>query len=221
MSDVSLAPVPSEPAGASCAHCGAALVADQRYCLSCGKPASPVRLAFLDVLQSDKAAGAAPPTLELTPAGYAPFGDAPGPDRGGANGWLHRNTGLLALLGVLVLCLIAGLLVGHWVSQGSKAPAKQVVEVKGLSGLAAAPAAAVTTPASTPATSTPSGAANQVAKEAAEAKRSELHETKAEKAPPPAPKKVAPTKIKKLTNSSGAQHQKEINELGATPIETG
>ncbi len=211
-----LVPVPSEQPGATCASCGAALVADQRYCLSCGQPASPVRLAFLDVLQNDRAAGV-PPTLELSAAGYAPYGEP-----GGANGWLRRNSGLLALLGVLVLCLIAGLLVGHWVSQGNKAPAKQVVEVKGLSGLAAAPAAAATT--SAPAASAPAASGKESkaeAKEDAEAKRSEEHETKAEKAPPPAPKKVAPAKIKKLTNSSGAQHQKEIDELGAAPIETG
>lgn len=213
---MSLVPVPSEQAGDTCASCGAPLVAGQRYCLSCGQPASPVRLAFLDALQSAPAAGV-PPTLELTPAGYAPYGGS------GGGGWLRRNTGLLALLGVLLLCLIAGLLVGHWVSEGNKTPAKQVVEVKGLSGLAAAPVAAATTP-STPATSTPAASGKetkQEAKESAEAKRAEEHETKAEKAPPPAPKKVAPAKIKKLTNSSGAQHQKEINELGAAPIETG
>ncbi|HEV2973607.1 MAG TPA: hypothetical protein VGX69_01260 [Solirubrobacteraceae bacterium] len=218
MSDVSLMPVPSDQDATTCAHCGAALVADQRYCLSCGQPASPVRLAFLDVLQNDRAAGVAPATLELMPTGYAPLADRSEIGQRGANGWLRRNTGLLALLGVLVLCLIAGLLVGHWVSQGNKTPAKQVVEVKGLSGLAAAPAAATTsTPAAT--TSTPSESKG-AAKEAAEAKRSEEKESKVEKAPPP-PKKVAPTKIKKLTSSSGAQHTKEINELGATPIETG
>ena len=210
MSGLSLVPVPTEQAGATCAHCGAPLAADQRYCLSCGQAASPVRLAFLDVLERD---GASQSTLEVTATGYAPAGDARG-----ANAWLRRNTGLLALLGVLVLCLIAGLLVGHWVSQGSKAPAKQVVEVKGLSGLAAAPAAATSTPGST----TGSAAeAKESAKEAAEAKAAEAKETKAEKAPPPKPVKVAPAKIKKLTKSTGAQHQKEINELGATPIETG
>lgn len=222
MSAGGLAPVPSEPAAATCEHCGAALAADQRYCLSCGKPASPVRLAFLDVLQGDRGAGAQS-TLELAPARVA-FGERPDPDgQRGLNGWLQRNTGLVALLGVLVLCLIVGLLVGHWVSQGNKTPAKQVVEVKGLSSLAAAPAAVATTPTtSAPAASaTSSKESKQEAKEAAEAKRSEAHETKAEKAPPPAPKKVAPAKIKKLTNSSGAQHQKEVNELGATPIETG
>jgi hypothetical protein len=213
VSGLSLVPVPTEQAGATCANCGAPLAADQRYCLSCGQAASPVRLAFLDVLERD-GAGVSQQTLELTANGYSPAGDARG-----ANAWLRRNTGLLALLGVLVLCLIAGLLVGHWVSQGNKAPAKQVVEVKGLSGLAAAPAAAATTAPSSAAGST--AAAKESAKEAAEAKASEAKETKAEKAPPPKPVKVAPTKIKKLTKSTGAAHQKEINELGATPIETG
>jgi hypothetical protein len=215
VSDVSLVPVPSEQAGATCAHCGAALVADQRYCLSCGQPASPVRLAFLDVLQNDPATGVAQAAIEVGPAGYVPLGEGRG-----ANGWLRRNSGLLSLLAVLVLCLIAGLLVGHWASQGNKTPAKQVVEVKGLSGLTAAPAA--TTPTSTTgAEAATETSTKATAKEAAEAKKAEAKETKAEKAPPPTPKKVAPTKIKKLTNSSGTQHQKEINELGATPIETG
>jgi len=210
VSSLSLVPVPTEQAGATCTNCGAPLAADQRYCLSCGQAASPVRLAFLDVLERD---GVSQQTLELSATDYVPAGDARG-----ANAWLRRNTGLLALLGVLVLCLIAGLLVGHWVSQGNKAPAKQVVEVKGLSGLAAAPAAATAAPG---ATTGSAAEAKESSKEAAEAKAAEAKETKAEKAPPPKPVKVAPTKIKKLTKSTGAQHQKEINELGATPIETG
>jgi hypothetical protein len=210
---MSLVPVPSEQGGATCASCGAALVAAQRYCLSCGEPASPVRLAFLDVLQGQPGPpGAGAPTIELGPAGYLPVGEGRG-----ANGWLRRNSGLLGLLAVLVLCLIAGLLVGHWVSQGEKTPAKQVVEVKGLSGLAAAPAAAATAPTST----TSATPAKSDAKAEAEAAKVEAKETKAEKAPPPKPVKVAPAKIKKLTNSSGKQHQEEINALGAQPIETG
>jgi hypothetical protein len=219
---MSLVPVPSEHAGATCAHCGAALVADQRYCLSCGQPASPVRLAFLDVLQSESAganpAGAVPQTLEMTPAGFLPAGG-----QGGANGWLRRHSGLLSLLVLLVLCLIAGLLIGHWAGQGgTKVPAKQIVEVKGLSGLAAAPAAASTT--TTPASTKESAAVESSktsAKEAAELAKERAKETKAEKAPPPKPVKVAPAKIKKLSTSSGKQHQEEINALGAQPIETG
>jgi hypothetical protein len=219
---MSLVPVPSEHAGATCAHCGAALVADQRYCLSCGQPASPVRLAFLDVLHSDSAgtnaAGAVPQTLEMTPAGFLPAGG-----QGGANGWLRRHSGLLSLLVLLVLCLIAGLLIGHWAGQGgTKVPAKQVVEVKGLSGLAAAPAASstATTPASTKESSAVESSKTS-SKEAAELAKEHAKETKAEKAPPPKPVKVAPAKIKKLSTSSGKQHQEEINALGAQPIETG
>jgi cell division septation protein DedD len=212
---LSLMPVPSEQDGASCANCGAALVADQRYCLSCGRPASPVRLAFLDVLQSDQSRpGLGQPTIEMSPAGYVPVGDAHG-----ASGWLRRYSGLLGLFAVLLMCLIVGLLVGHWVTQGNKTPAKQVVEVKGLS---AAPAAAATSTAPTSTTSTSAARTSKTsAKEEAEAAKAAAKETKAEKAPPPKPVKVAPAKIKKLTNSSGKQHQEEINALGATPIETG
>jgi hypothetical protein len=217
---MSLAPVPAEQGAATCANCGAALVADQRYCLSCGQPASPVRLAFLDVLQGEPAApGAGAPTIELGPARYLPIGDRAEIGQRGANAWLRRNSGLLGLLAVLVLCLIAGLLVGHWAGQGAKTPAKQVVEVKGLSGLAAAPAAVATTAAG--ATSTTPAQAKSNAKAEAEEAKAEAKETKAEKAPPPKPVKVAPAKIKKLTNSSGKQHQEEINALGAQPIETG
>jgi hypothetical protein len=139
---MSLVPVPAEQGVAKCTNCGAALVADQRYCLSCGQPASPVRLAFLDALQGEGASAGGPPAIQVGP-GYVPLSEGRG-----ANGWLRRNSGLLGLLAVLVLCLIAGLLIGHWASQGSgtKVPAKQVVEVKGLSGLSAAPAASSTTP---------------------------------------------------------------------------
>jgi hypothetical protein len=216
VSNVSLMPVPAEPAGATCANCGAALVADQHYCLECGQPASPVRLAFLDVLQAEQnQPGIGQGTIEMTPAGYVSV------DRQqGVNGWLRRNSGLLGLVAVLLMCLIVGLLVGHWAGQGGT-PSKSVVEVKGLS---VAPAAAATTAAPSGATSTTPAVSTQTkakAKaEAAEAKEA-AKETKAEKAPPPAPVKVTPTKIKKLSTSTGKQHVKEVNELGDQPIETG
>src|SRR5947199_4530183 len=129
---MSLVPVPSEeqPPEASCASCNAPLVADQRYCLSCGKPVSPVRLAFLDALSTSPGSAApagalpaaawSPAGYELTPSGYVPVQEQ------GAAGWVRRNTGLIALLAVLVLCLLTGLLIGHWVSQ-SKTPANQTV----------------------------------------------------------------------------------------------
>jgi hypothetical protein len=218
VSDVSLMPVPSEQADATCANCGAALVADQRYCLSCGQPSSPVRLAFLDVLQEHAQPGPTthqgwPPagTIELGAGGYAH------PYEPGANGWLRRNSGLLGLLGVLMLCLLAGLLVGHWASQDNRTPAKQVVEIKGLGGIPAAAAATGTTNGAASEAAASKASSKQQVGEAKEAAK----ETKAEKAPPPAPVKVAPAKLKKLSKTTGKKHQEEVNALGAQPIETG
>ena len=221
---MSLAPVPSDQPDATCANCGAALVADQRYCLSCGQPASPVRLAFLDVLApaapaptgSAPAAWAPPGTIEVAPSGYVAV-----QSQGGANAWLRRNSGLLGLISILALFLLAGLLVGHWVSQ-SKSPGNTIVKVEGLGGLAAAGsggAAAATTPAqpTSPAAAPSKSSSKQEAKEAAEGQ----HETKAEKAPPKAPTKVSSGTLQKLTQSKGKKHQEEINALGAEPIETG
>jgi hypothetical protein len=213
VTNVSLMPVPAEQAGATCANCGAALVADQRYCLECGQPCSPVRLAFLDVLQAEQSpSGIGQSTIEMTSAGYVTTAD-----QHGMSGWLRRYSGLLGLLSVLLMCLLVGLLVGHWVTQG-KAPGKQVVEVKGLS---TAPAAATTTPATTTPTSTTPVASKSSAKVEAEDAKAAVKETKAEKTPPPKPVKVTPTKLKKLSTSTGKQHTEEVNALGDQPIETG
>lgn len=221
---MSLVPVPSEPAGATCASCGASLVSDQRYCLACGQPCSPVRLAFLDVLQGDHSrAGAhgqqawmSPGTVDMSPAGYAPL-----LHEQGANGWLRRHSGLLGLLSVLIMCLIVGLLVGHWVTQSNRAPGSQIVKIEGLSGIPAAAAGAAGATSSTPATGAAQAASSSSAKEEAEESKAAAKETKAEKAPPPPPKKVTPAKLKKLSSTTGKQHQEEVNALGAEPIETG
>ncbi|HEX7609724.1 MAG TPA: hypothetical protein VF380_03540 [Solirubrobacteraceae bacterium] len=215
---MSLVPVPSEPSAAACANCGAALVADQRYCLTCGAPCSPVRLAFLDVLQNDQAGAASPAGWSAQGTVEAPLGYAPIYQEPGANGWLRRYSGLLGLLSVLLLCLVAGLLVGHWVTQGKSSSGPQVVKIEGLSGVPAAAAVAPTS--TTPASSTPA-TSKAAEKEEAEESKEAAKETKAEKAPPPAPVKVTPSKLKKLSTSTGKQHQEEVNALGAQPIETG
>jgi hypothetical protein len=212
---MNLSPVPADQPGATCASCGAAVVSDQRYCLSCGQPVSPVRLAFLDVLGAEQARAAQPTqqwlaaeTLAAVPA-YAP---APAI---GAGGWLRRNSPWLSLLSVLVLCLIAGLLLGHWASQGRSSTGPQVVKIEGLAAAPAAAAGPATTTASKASSSKP--AEKEEPEESAEAAK----ETKQEKAPPPPPVKISKTKIQKLTQSSGRKHQEEINSLGAQPIETG
>src|ERR1700734_526809 len=101
---------PPEGDGAKCSNCGAPVLADQRYCLACGQPCSPVRLAFLDVLQAESELRA-PVTIAPPVAGYLP----PLPQHdGGAIGWLGRYSGLFGLIAVLLIVGLIGLLVGHW-----------------------------------------------------------------------------------------------------------
>ncbi|HSZ13757.1 MAG TPA: zinc ribbon domain-containing protein [Solirubrobacteraceae bacterium] len=210
-----LAPVPSE--NQTCANCSAPLVADQRYCLSCGQPVSPVRLAFLDVLETERQAQPASGAVNATPVAFTPYMEpAAGP------AWLRRYAPLFGVLSVLLLALIVGLLVGHWVTQ-SKAPATaQVIKVEGLGGLAGAVATTPTTPTTTTpgAASSKSGssAKSEEEKEQAEAKAEEKAEEKAPAKAPPA-KALSSTKVSKLGTSTGKAHEKELNELSTAPIE--
>jgi hypothetical protein len=214
VASTSLTPVPSEQTGDTCPNCSAPLVGDQRYCLACGHPCSPVRLAFLDVLQSEHQprAGRGWGPEGMTGAG-APVGYVPLLEPSGAPGWLRRYSGLFGLLSVLLMAMIIGLLVGHWVSQ-SKAPGQQVLKVEGLGTV---PAAATTT---SPTSTTPAASKSNAKAEAEEAKEA-AQETRAEKAPPPKPVKVSSSGLKKLSSSTGKQHEEEVNKLGDQPIETG
>jgi hypothetical protein len=223
---MSLAPVPAEQpqAAASCANCGTPLAPDQRYCLACGQPVSPVRLAFLDVLQADAQSsyGSGQGQIASLPPGYASVIEPVS----GPYAWLRRYSGLFGLLSVLLLAIVAGLLVGHWVTQ-SKAPSREVFKVEGLGAAAATPLAsagtatsASTTPAST--TPTPTPAASAAPKESAKTEAKEVQEAKAiEKKPQPAAVKPSSGKLKKLESTHGQKHEEEINKLGAQPIETG
>jgi hypothetical protein len=209
MAMTSLMPLPSSES-ATCENCSAPLVADQRYCLSCGHPCSPVRLAFLDVLQSEHQPQAAPSPLGTTPVAYAPLLEpAAGP------AWLRRYAPLLSVLSVLLLALIVGLLVGHWVTQGN-APGKQVLEVKGLSGAPLAAAASTTPTSSTPASTAAAASGSSSKAEAEETAKEEKAAT-----PPPKPVKVSATGLQKLGTTTGKKHQEEVNKLGSQPIETG
>jgi hypothetical protein len=217
-----LAPVPTQ--SATCANCSAPLAPDQRYCLSCGQPVSPVRLAFLDVLETERQPQLGAGAANVVPAAYAPYVEpAAGP------AWLRRYAPLFAVASVLLLALIAGLLVGHWVTQ-SKAPAgPQTVKVK-VEGLASAPVAAASTtpsanaptaPASHTKSAAPASAAStkgEEQKEQAEAKAEEQAEAKAPaKAPPP--KALESKAVTKLEKTTGRQHEAELNKLTTAPIE--
>jgi predicted lipid-binding transport protein (Tim44 family) len=216
---------------AACAGCGAPLAPDQRYCLACGRPASPVRLAFLDVLQTEPAGTA---ILGAAPAGYQPPADPPG-----VLGSLRRYSGLFGLLGVLLASLLIGLLVGHWLTGSNGNGGKQVVEVKGLS----APLAAVApTTSGSAGTSTGSGSGGSSSSSSHSGGSSQSHSTtgkseggvsesgaeeaeaakevKSTKALPAAHKTSSST-LQKLEHTTGKQHAKEVKAaLGNGPIET-
>jgi hypothetical protein len=220
---MSLAPVPSEQPqdAASCANCGTPLAPDQRYCLACGQPVSPVRLAFLDVLQTDaQAYGSGQGQVASLPPGYASVIEPVS----GPYAWLRRYSGLFGLLSVLLLAIVTGLLVGHWVTQ-SKAPSRQVLKVEGLGAAATTPLASAgtaTSASTTPASTTPKPAASSAPKESAKTEVKEVQEAKAiEKKPLPKAVKVNSTTAKKLGDTHGQKHEEEINKLGAQPIETG
>jgi hypothetical protein len=214
---MSVAEIPSltDGAGATCASCGATLAPDQRYCLACGQPCSPVRLAFLDVLQHERQPPAPPGTIVSTQADYY----VPAPDPPGATAWLRRYSGLFGLLTVLLLAVLLGLLTGHWVTQ-SKTPSAQVLRVEYPNGLPAAAQAAA--PATTTSTTTTATASTSAPKAAAATEAKEAKEvTAAEKKPPPPPVKASSNTLQKLANSKGKQHEQEIEKLGNQPIETG
>jgi hypothetical protein len=211
----SLAPVPSE--NQTCANCSAPLVADQRYCLSCGQPVSPVRLAFLDVLETERQPQLAPGSPGTMPVAYTTYFDgAAGPP------WLRRYAPLFAVLSVLLLAMVVGLLVGHWVTQ-SKAPAgPQVIKVEGLGGTSLGAASTTpsgsATPAGSAAAKSSTSAKSEEEKEAAEAKAEEKAEAKKPAKAPPA-KALSTSKINSLEKTTGKAHEKQLNELSHAPIE--
>ncbi len=213
---MSLMPVPTE--SATCANCSAPLVADQRYCLSCGQPCSPVRLAFLDVLHGEGQAQAAQRPLATSAVTYAPLLEPAAPSN-----WLRRYSPLFSVATVLLLATITGLLVGHWVTQ-SKTPGQQVIRIEGLTAPAAVAASTTPTPTATTPAASSSGssdepsAAEEAAETAKEAKAEKAQALKVEKAKP---HKETAAGLKKLGSSTGKKHKEEIEKLGNQPIETG
>lgn len=235
MDVIPLSPAPdgASVATATCAGCGAPLAPDQRYCLACGRPCSPVRLAFLDVLGAEHQ-----PTGASLLGGPQVAGYQPPPEPGGALGSLRRYSGLFGLLAVLLASLLIGLLVGHWLTGGSS-PAKQVVEVKGLpAALAAAPATGATPSGAATGASTGSGsgsassaghgssAGSSSSQSHGSAKSEQAEEAEAVKEVKttralPAAHKTSASKLEKIAHTTGKQHVKEVAALGDEPIETG
>jgi hypothetical protein len=156
--------------------------------------------------------------VSTTPVAFTPYLEpAAGP------AWLRRYAPLFGVMSVLLLAMIVGLLVGHWVTQ-SKAPvasSPQVIKVEGLGGTPLAGATSTTpTTSTTPAAAGKSGtsAKSEEEKEQAEAKAEEKAE---EKTPAKAPEanKVSSGAISKLEKSTGKTHEKELNKISTAPIE--
>ncbi len=211
-----LAPVPSE--SSTCPNCSAPLVADQRYCLSCGQPTSPVRLAFLDVLEAEHKPQLGPGTVTTSPVAYNPYLEpAAGP------AWLRRYAPLFGVMSVLLLAMIVGLLVGHWVTQ-SKAPVSnrpQIIKVEGNLGGGVAATGSATTPTTgttpTAVAKSSTSAKSEEEKELAEAKAEEKEEEKVPAKAPPA-KSLSTGAANKLANTHGKAKEKELNKLSTAPI---
>jgi ribosomal protein S27AE len=201
-----------EEVQAKCPNCGATVVADQRYCLTCGQPCSPMRLAFLDVLQAEGELRGQAVTIASPVAGYLP----PLTREDGAIGWLRRYSGVFGLLAVLLTTGLIGLLVGHWLAP-VKVAGPQVVKIEG--GVLPSPAASAPA-ASSPAASPPSATTSSAATEAQEIK--EVKEAESPKAKPKAPIKTSSSSLQKIAKSKGKKYQQEINKLvkGDQPIET-
>lgn len=205
-----------EPAGSTCPHCRAPVAPDQRYCLSCGRQCSPLRLPFLDVLKEGPQQ--APIVAGVAQNGYLPqAGHLPPLQSSGPAGILNRYAGVFALVGMLLLTAVIGLLIGHWaIGSGSSGGAgPQVIKVEGLGAVAPAASTAVTTSNSTSA-STEEGSGGQE------------HETKQEEREDSGsnlakPRKQSAAVQKRLSKLTGRKYEQEINKIANSPapIETG
>lgn len=147
-------------AASACSNCGAALAADQRYCLVCGERNGDPRLPVMtgrDALSSP-----------ATPAAVTTTATQRGPRGGGST-----NTALIAGVGTLLVALGVGVVIGRSSdNNNSTAKTPQVITV-GAPAAAAAGGAAVagatsgTTPGDTSgAAGSTSGASDGKAKDA-------------------------------------------------------
>jgi hypothetical protein len=121
-----------------CAACGAAMAADQRYCVECGERRGAARVSLLE--GPARPAQASPPASAPAQRRIAPV-----------------NSTLISVIGILLLAMGIGVLIGRSGNSTTlKSPPAQVVTV------ASAPStgAATTTPATSTATSATSTSAS-------------------------------------------------------------
>jgi hypothetical protein len=175
--------------GEPCASCGAALAADQRYCLQCGARRAEARLAFREIL----AAAPPPPGGAALPA---PLTGQPLPQRGG----LAFLAGLLCLLVALGVGILIGRSGDDTPTAAAPAPA-QVITVGGGSTPAATTTPTTTTPAaSSDTTGTTGSSSSKSAKDGSAATSTK-------------DSKATNKSVKKLDSASGSDYQKKSQKL--------
>ena len=200
----------------SCAHCGAPLARDQRYCLECGAPRTYLSGMLLERLRSP--GGQAQPGMAGQPAQAAsPNGEAPYAGSGSPSAWPRNNVlTLIAGIGVLLLAMGVGVLIGR--SGGSSAastPAPQVTVVGGGTGTTGAGAATM------PTTTTPEEAAASAKKNGSSSSAEKAGKAKLAPGVGATPSKPAPpTVLKNLRKKSGESYEQKSKNL-PNVVETG
>ncbi|MFL5834291.1 MAG: hypothetical protein ACJ76B_09955 [Solirubrobacterales bacterium] len=112
-------------AGEPCAGCGAALAADQRYCLNCGRRRSGPRVDYRAYLVPEENGAQGPPPP--APPAAAPDAVEPEPARPERDYAPLAAVGGIALLGLM---LLVGVLIGKGGGEQASQPA-QVIRVGG------------------------------------------------------------------------------------------
>lgn len=124
------ATIPMQTTTIACGGCGAALAADQRYCLHCGAAQADPRVAYRQLIPPAASGAPAPPAVPAPPA--SAIATLPPRD------W----TPLIALgtLAALALVLVVGVLIGKsgWDAAPASSPVPQVITVGGTAPAAAA-----------------------------------------------------------------------------------
>lgn len=213
--------VVAEPAGPTdlCAHCGAPLARDQRYCLECGTPRTYLSGMLLERLRASAQGGPGQLTQAGAASGAVPNGSAgygtAGYGTGVSSTWQRGNVlTLIAGIGVLLLAMGVGVLIGRsGGSSAANAPAPQVISV---GGVGAGAASTSTAPTITPEATTPttkSGSGSSTAKPKAKALAPGVGSVPSKPAPPSVLKNLR----KKSNGESFEQKSKNLPNV----VETG
>jgi hypothetical protein len=197
--------VAMEPVNGSdaCAHCGAPLARDQRYCLECGTPRTYLSGMLLERLRAP--AGQAQPGQSPPPNGVVPYATP-----ASSSPWQRNSVlTLIAGIGVLLLAMGVGVLIGRSGSSSAvSAPAPQVITVGGGTGTTGTGAA------TTPTTTAPEEAAASAKKNGSSSSAEKASKAKLAPGVGSVPSKPAPpTVLKNLHKKSGESYEQKSKNL--------